>query len=360
MSDHPPQPAIAARITKRLGSALHRARFFASLRHLHGPKQRIAAADEVVLVALVRDGAYYLDGFFDHYRRLGVAHFVFFDNGSREGTLDRLRQQPGVSILQSTLPWGDYENDFRSYAAKRYATDRWCLIADMDEIFDFEGRAEIGLRGLTGFLTDQGYTGLMAQMLEMFPKAPLSTVAALPYLQVLQQFDHCDISSVTAYDYQSPATGLGYFLHQNKITPPAPQLLFGGIRGKVFGESCCLTKHPLIYVGAGVTPAVHPHASTGLRLAPMSALIKHYKFANDALARDRASVAAASIAHGEDRQRLAVLQHSPDISLWSPQAQRAPALATLQQQGFLQADPAYSAYLASHTMRPLKNSETSQ
>ncbi|WP_122072822.1 glycosyltransferase family 2 protein [Pseudophaeobacter sp. EL27] len=346
MSDHPPQTSIAARIKKRLASALHRARFLASIRHLQGPKQRIATRDEVVLVALMRDGSYYLDGFFDHYRRLGVAHFVFFDNGSRDDTLESLRDQPDVSILQSTLPWGRYENSFRSYAAKRYATDRWCLIADMDEIFDFDGSAEIGLQGLTRFLTKQGYSGLMAQMLEMFPKAPLRKTATLPYVQALAQFDHCDITSMTAHDYQSPGSGLGYFLRQNEVAEPAPQVLFGGIRGKVFGENCCLSKHPLIFVGAGIEPACHPHASTGLRLAPMTALIKHYKFANDALARDRASVADALIAHGEDRQRLSVLGQNPDLSLWSPQAQHFPGISSLQQQGFLQADPAYSAYLA--------------
>ena len=81
----------------------------------------------------------------------------------------------------------------------------------------------------------------------------------------------------------------------------------------------------------------------------MSALIKHYKFANDALARDQASVAAASIAHGEDRQRLSILAQTPDLSLWSPQAQHFPGIKALQQQGFLLSDPAYSAYLADHS-----------
>jgi hypothetical protein len=346
MRDPLPKPSIATRLQKRLSKAGHRARFLASLRHLHGPKQRIAAPDEVVLVALVRDGTYYLDAFFDHYRRLGVAHFVFFDNGSGDDTLARLRQHRDVSLLQSTLPWGRFENSFRNYAAKRYARDRWCLIADMDEIFDFEGSTEIGLAGLTGFLSAQGYTGLMAQMLEMFPKAPLRDVAELSYGQALAQFDHCDISSVSAHDYQSPGSGLGYFLRQNQTTEPEPKVLFGGIRGKVFGENCCLSKHPLVFVGPGVEPALHPHASAGLRLAPMTALIKHYKFANDALARDRASVAAAAISHGEDRQRLSVLDQSPDLSLCSPTAQSYPGIAALQRQGFLQADPAFSASLA--------------
>mgnify|MGYP002332277679 CR=1 FL=1 len=345
MSDPLPQTSFAARLRKRMSAAWHHARFKASLRHLHGPKQRIAAADEVVLIALVRDGAYYLEAFFDHYRRLGVSHFVFFDNGSQDDTLERLRQEPDVSLLQSTLPWGAFENSFRNYAAKRFATDRWCLITDMDEIFDFEGSTEIGLAGLTAFLTRRGYTGVVAQMLEMFPKAPLREVATLSYAQSLLQFDHCNISSVTAHDYQSPGSGLGYFLRQNQTTAPEPKVLFGGIRGKVFGENCCLTKHPLVFVGPDVEPALHPHASTGIRIAPMTALIKHYKFANDALARDQASVAEGSINHGEDRQRLSVLAQTPDLSLWSPTAQRYPGITALQSQGFLQTDAAYSADL---------------
>ncbi|MEP2717202.1 glycosyltransferase family 2 protein [Pseudophaeobacter sp.] len=346
MTDHPSQPSLLARLKNRLLPLFQQLRFLASLRHLQGPRRRVAAPDEVVLVTLVRDGAFYLDAFFDHYRALGVAHFVFFDNGSSDATLAQLQEQPGVSVLQSRLPWGAYENIFRSYAARCFAQDRWCLIVDMDEIFDFEGRAEIGLPGLTRYLTRQGYTGLMAQMLEMFPKAPLRAVANLPYRSVLEQFDHCDISTVTSYDYQSTKSGLAYFLIQNRATPPAPQILFGGVRGKVFGEDCCLSKHPLIFVGPAVTPALHPHASTGLTLAPMSALIRHYKFANDALARDRASVAAASIAHGEDQQRLSVLQQQPDLSLWSPEAQPFPGITALQEQAFLQADPACTACLA--------------
>jgi hypothetical protein len=364
MTDQPRRPSIVARIVKRMKHWLHRQNFHASLRHLHGPRHRVAAPDEVVLVALVRDGAYYLDAFFDHYRSLGLSHFVFFDNGSRDTTLDRLRQEPGVVILQSTLPWGDFENDFRNYAAQRYAADRWCLIVDMDEIFDFEGRAEIGLSGLTRFLAAQGYTGVMAQMLEMFPKAPLSAVANLPYPQALDQFSQFDISTITPHDYSSAATGLSYFLRQNSGTAPVPPVLFGGIRGKVFGEACCLSKHPLIFVGPGVQAALHPHASTGLRLAPMSALLNHYKFANDALARDKASQARASISHGEDRLRLSVLTQDPDLSLWSPQAQSFDGIATLQQQGFLQADPAYSAALsqsaaASQATAPSQTNEAS-
>lgn len=352
MVDPSRRPSLLGRLKKRLARQRHQRRFQASLRHLHGPKTRTAAADEVVLVALVRDGAYYLDAFFDHYRGLGIRHFVFFDNGSSDETLTRLQREEGTAVLQSTLPWGQFENDFRAHAVRRYAQDRWCLIVDMDEIFDFEGRAQIGLQGLTRYLGQHGYSGLMAQMLEMFPKAPLSEVAALPYTEVLQQFSYCDISAMQALEYHSPDTGLSYFLNQNEITAPAPQIKFGGLRGKVFGENCCLSKHPLIFVGPDVGPALHPHASTGLRLAPMTALIRHYKFANDSLSRDRQSQATGAISHGEDQLRLSVLERDPALSLWSEEAQVYPGVTALQEQGFLQADPGYRRYLEAQAAEP--------
>lgn len=351
MVDTLQRPSLLGRFKKRLAKAVHRLRFRASLRHLHGPGKRTAAPDDVVLVALVRDGAYYLDAFLDHYRSLGIRQFVFFDNGSTDGTLERIKREPGSVILQSTLPWGQFENDFRNHAVQRYAKDRWCLIVDMDEIFDFEGRNKIGLTGLIQYLGEQGYSGMMAQMLEMFPKAPLKQVADLTYPQALEQFRYCDISSIRSHDYTDAATGLSYFLQQNSGQPPLPQILFGGIRGKVFGEGCCLSKHPLIFVGPDVDPARHPHASTGLNLAPMTAVIQHYKFANDTLARDRQTLAAGSISHGEDRLRLTRMEQAPDLSLWSEEAQAYPGITALQTQGFLQADPAYSTHL--HSANPV-------
>lgn len=337
------------RLRDRLNRAAHHRRLLSSIRHLHGPATPQAALNEVTLVTLVRDGAYYLPAFFDHYRTLGILHFVFIDNGSTDATLDMIRAEPGTVILQSHLPWGQFENDLRRYAAVRYCRDRWCLFADMDEIFDFEGRAEIGLDGLTNYLRSRGLTALMAQMLEMFPKAPLNTVAQMPYDQVLTQFHHCDISTVRALDYASPDTGFSYFLQGNVLENSNTEILFDGIRGKVFGENCCLSKHPLVFVGEGVEPGVHPHCSSGVRVAGFTALIKHYKFANDALGRDRASIAKASINHGEDRLRAEHMERSPDLTLWSPSAQEFPGIPALQAQEFLMTSDAYKTHLAEAT-----------
>lgn len=337
---------LAARAGRMAHDALHRARLHRSLRHLHGPDRRFAAPQEVVLIALVRDGGYYLDVFFEHYRRLGVSCFVFIDNGSADGTVERIRQEPGTAVLRSALPWLEFENSFRAYAADRYGTDRWCLFADMDELLDFEGSGTTGLPGLTRYLAHQGYTALQAQMLEMFPKGPLAAARGLSYAEAVKAFRYCDISTVQALDYGHADTGLAYYLRQNTLPPGGAQMLYGGVRGKVFGERCCLSKHPLVFNGGGVQAAVHPHVSAGVAVADVEGLIRHYKFAGDSLARDLQTRAEAVSDHGEDRLRSDTMQAQPGLSLWSEAAIENANIADLHRLGFLRRAPRYSAWLA--------------
>ncbi|NUH66085.1 glycosyltransferase family 2 protein [Sulfitobacter sp. S0837] len=334
------------RARQRLHDARRRARFAKSLQHLHGPQKLDVAPGDVVLIALVRDGAYYLDRFFAYYRAMGVRHFVFIDNGSSDGTIARIMEEPGTVIDQSLLPLSEYEDLIRQYPAQKYGQNRWCLYVDMDEIFDFEGRKDIGIHGLARYLQTQGYTALVAQMLEMFPKASLAETAKLTYPQALRDFLYFDISAVRRLDYHSPDIPFSALLANNELSNDAVKFAFGGVRGKVFGEDCCLTKHPLIFNGPGVMPAPHPHLSCGVKVADFTAVIKHYKFANDPTARDAQSLATGDLAHGEDAKRLAVVGQTPDLSLFSLDARRWNRVELLYRAGFLVPSETYSAHVA--------------
>lgn len=337
---------LLRRLRQRLHDARRRARFAASLQHLHGPSKLDVAPGEVVLIALVRDGSYYLDAFFRHYRAMGVQHFVFIDNGSRDDTIARIKAQKGTVIDRCSLPLAQYEDLIRQHPAQTYGKNRWCLYVDMDEIFDFEGRSQIGIKGLTAYLEQQGYTALVAQMLEMFPKTSLAAAAGLPYKQALQAFLYYDISAVRKVDYHSPDIPFSALLVDNALSNDAVKFAFGGVRGKVFDEDCCLTKHPLIFNGPEVTPTPHPHLSRGLRVADMTAVIKHYKFANDAAARDAETLGAGNLEHGEDARRMAVIGQNPDVSLFSLDARRWNRVELLYRAGFLVPSDAYSAHVA--------------
>lgn len=337
---------ITGKIRSRAAQLADRVRLNLSIRHRHGPKRLDAAADDVIVVALIRDGAYYLDAFFDHYRRLGARFFVFFDNGSTDGTLERIAAEPGTVIVQSLLPWGRFENHFRRYAAETYCAGHWCLYADMDEMFDFDGSDRIGLPDLARHLAAQGYSALMAQMLEMFPDRPVQAVASLDYREVQNQFRFYDLSAIEDVDYHSEGLiHFGWWMRNNTLSNPEIRFLFGGVRNKVFGELCCLTKHPLVFVGKGVLPGVHPHCSANVHCADFTALIRHYKFANDPQARDARTVAERAIGHGEDRKRLDTFRSNAALTLHSPQARVFDGFGPLYDAGFLVRSSRFAQWL---------------
>ncbi len=328
----------------------HQRQLVKSIRLLHGPTLPYAGPEDVTVVAVVKNGLFYLEEFFRHYNELGILHYVFLDNGSTDGTVERIRQEPGTVILQSPLPTGKFENDFRRYAAERYCKNRWCLYADIDELFEFEGQQEIGLSGLLRYMRENGYNALMAQMLDLFSKKSLREEAETPFDQVIETYQHYDLDMIEKVPYHQtdhPLTrGLNYYLQHNKLPNEQLEFLFGGIRNKMFSERCCLTKHPLVFLDPEVEPGVHPHFSAHLRVADFSALLRHYKFSDNLIQRDMNSVTGGVLSHGEDRLRMSVVQQNADLSLFTPQALTFTGIQALYDQGFLIQSPRYSAFVA--------------
>ncbi|MBB3992937.1 hypothetical protein GGR95_000556 [Sulfitobacter undariae] len=337
--------SIFRRIRNRLSQAARRRCFDRAVEHVHG-EGFIVPQDAVLAIVLVRDGAYYLDEFFDYYRKLGIRHFAFIDNGSTDDTIARIRTQEGCVIDRAVLPLAKYEDLMRRYPAQTYGQNRWCLYVDMDEQFDFEGRETGGLPALIRYLEARGDTALMAQMLEMFPHAPLAAVKDFTFGQALDAFSYYDISLVDCFDYHSDKIGFSALLRDNVVRSEDLKFKFGGVRGKVFGEACCLTKHPLIFNGPMVVPAPHPHLSQNVVVSDFTALIRHYKFAGNVAARDAASASSGDLAHGEDQARLNVLGAAADLSLYSEDAMGWGGIDPLFEDGFLVASDDYRAFLA--------------
>ena len=61
------------------------------------------------MISVVRNGELYIRSFLDHYRSMGVRHFVFLDNGSADHTLEMLCTQEEVTVLQTEAPYNKYE-----------------------------------------------------------------------------------------------------------------------------------------------------------------------------------------------------------------------------------------------------------
>lgn len=138
-----------------------------------------APGEGLPLCAVVRNEMYFLPAFLDHYRRVGVGHFIVVDDQSDDGTGAFLGRQPDVTLMGSPRRYGDLvvprsgpgagreirmELVWKSLLPARFAPDRWSVLADADEFVvlppevglpEVAARADrIGARCVTGVMLD--------------------------------------------------------------------------------------------------------------------------------------------------------------------------------------------------------------
>src|SRR5215211_1917211 len=164
--------------TPELESAQKRA-IHSSIEHLHGPESVDLQKDELIVLTQVRNSRPYVQSFIEHYRFLGAKHMVFLDNGSTDGTVAALKGYDNVTVLRTMLPYRTHNVAMKQYLIERFGRQRWSLLVDIDELFDYPFSDVVGLKALLRYLSSNGYTAMVAHMLDMFPAEPLSRDASL-------------------------------------------------------------------------------------------------------------------------------------------------------------------------------------
>ncbi|MFN3970111.1 MAG: glycosyltransferase family 2 protein [Gemmobacter sp.] len=298
----PPLHRLTAAVTRRLGLLRDTLALRRAFRHLHGPAQVILAPDEVALVALVKDAAWFLGPFLAHHQALGVAHVVLIDNGSTDATVDIARGFGRVTVLRNPLPAKRHEVALRAMGARRVLRGGWVLFADADEMAELP----LGdLATLARYANDQGHTAVLGQMIDLFAPGPYADHAGLDYRAAI---DACRLWSVRGLEriayHDAARVDFHWFLRGNTCDDPGVTFLQGGLRAEVFGETPFLSKHSMVRNVAGVDLMTHPHAASRVQVSDVTLALRHYKLAGDWRARDRASVAAATWDHAEDARRL--------------------------------------------------------
>ncbi len=227
---------------------------------------------------VLRNEALRLPFFLDHYRALGVDHFLVADNGSDDGSADYLAAQPDVSLWQTGDSYLEsrFGLDWLGWLLMRYGHGHWCLTADADELLVYNGHRQHGLRALTGWLEAQGRAGFGALMLDLYPEDHLGTqayAAGQDPLEVIPWFD--------AGPYRS--------LRQH---PRGNLWVQGGARERMFFADCperspTLNKLPLMkwnrrWAYTNSTHALLPRGLNGLYSGPggaePSGVLLHTKF----------------------------------------------------------------------------------
>lgn len=135
-----------------------------------------------------------LPQFLDHYRRLGVDHFLVALHDSQDGSADLLTQAKDVSVWAAT---GSYRQsrfgmDWLNALLLGHGHGHWCVTVDADELLIYPHWDRADLHVLTGHLQDLGRQAMGAMMLDLYPKGPLDQPDLAPGDDPMARLDWFD------------------------------------------------------------------------------------------------------------------------------------------------------------------------
>ncbi|MEL6582481.1 MAG: glycosyltransferase family 2 protein [Pseudomonadota bacterium] len=131
--------------------------------------------DDVLLFCTLRNEAVRLPFFLDYYRKLGVDHFILVDNGSDDGSVEFLSEQPDVSIWTTTASYkrARFGMDWINYLLGRKGVGHWCLTVDVDEFLVFPYSDVRPIRALTDWLDTSSIKAFGTMLLDMYSERPV-------------------------------------------------------------------------------------------------------------------------------------------------------------------------------------------
>jgi hypothetical protein len=325
-----------------------------SMTHVHGFRRPLVSPTEPVVTCLVKNGEFYIDQFIEHYFTLGFRHIFFLDNGSNDGTVDRATRYKNVTVYRCLLPVGGLQGLLKRHFAERVVPEGWCVDVDIDEFFDFPYSDRVPIHRLFEYLNRNGYTSMLTQMLDMFSDRPLGALRQKQDEALKEVHRYYDLSHVRKSEYKSdPLTR--EFAPSNQIKASDAQLYWGGVRQALCGTDCLLTKHSVFRTGVGLELFPHVHYVNGARLADLSGVLLHYKFASNAY--DEAAqnrTAFATNRRGYDKM-MEVITRNPELQLKTDAAREFSNAGALVDSGFLFASQNFVRYAyALHEIAPIQ------
>ncbi|WP_179381067.1 glycosyltransferase family 2 protein [Jannaschia marina] len=194
-------------------------------------------ADAILSFTTVRNERLRLPYFLDYYRKKGVDHFFFVDNGSDDGTRDYLAAQEDVSLWTTTASYAKsaFGVDWLNWLMRQHAHRHWCLTVDVDEFLVYPFCDTRPLRALTDWLDASSIRSFGAMLLDMYPKGP---IGAQPYREGQDPFEIAAWFDSGNYLFEKNSTFGNLWIQ-------------GGVRARRFfegapGKAPALNKVPLV------------------------------------------------------------------------------------------------------------------
>lgn len=142
---------------------------------------------DVLCFCTLRNEKVRLKYFLDYYRERGIAHFLFVDNDSNDGSREFLAEQPDCSVWTTSESYkrARFGMDWINRLLRLYGHKHWCLVVDPDEFLVYPFSDTRPIPALTDWLDASSIKSFGAMILDMYPKG---AITAQPYAEGADPF----------------------------------------------------------------------------------------------------------------------------------------------------------------------------
>ena len=245
-----------------------------NLLELVSPPEKLARlnAAPLAVVACVRNEMFMLPHFLAHYRMLGVQSFLIADNGSDDGTLEYLAEEPDVALfsVDSEYRVSQYGVAWQQAMLANLRLGRWSLVADADELVvtGTDPETAPSLAQVIAGAEAEGADAFRLYMLDLYPEGPLSKTdfkSGDPFAEA----GFCE-----AEPFLTDCPSRGPWGDAPTWTSALRHRLIPGSRPELFvAQKIALVKYlPWMQLSAGL------HYAAGVKLASRELVFAHFKY----------------------------------------------------------------------------------
>lgn len=129
---------------------------------------------DVLAFLTIRNEKPRLPYFLEYYRKLGVDHFFFVDNGSTDGGRELLADEQDCSVWQTDASYkrSRFGTDWLNWLKFRYGGGFWTLTLDPDEFLVYPFCDTRPVQALCDWLDQSGLRSLGTMLIDMYPRGP--------------------------------------------------------------------------------------------------------------------------------------------------------------------------------------------
>ena len=243
-----------------------------SIKHIFGKTEPIEENDKVIVIAVLKNENYYVKDFLSHYLFLGVHKIILLETGNNYKELCSILDAfvGKVSAFHSDLPWHIYKDAFYNYLLNKFGRNKWTILVEIDEFFDFPLSDMISLEKFVEYLELEGFTGVVTHKFDMLPPNDESpaTDPSNNEIELSYPFFNPEYIDKVALRI-SP-------LRNNSISNQRIRFLKNGIYKNMFNMDDNLTKVGLVYYSEKIRLSPEPSIAKA-KLADVTTFVKKYR-----------------------------------------------------------------------------------